>query len=134
MMKDKIYLIEKNEFLLLAAAAGITKIYGFNIQTDDLTYEDNLLNLQGLVTKEYIVVENEKFILSSELCNIFAIIKDAQTYMDVHKKSGRKCIIYISDKAVKVSQSMRRNEVFEVNLVDNSDVWKLLVDDGWIPG
>lgn len=132
-MKDKIYLIEKGEFVLLAAIAGINRMYGFEVHADEMLKEEALEKLQNMVSKGYINTLTGKFVLSEELSEVFSIIKDVQTVMDIHKSSGRKCILYVSDKVAKVAQSLRRRDVFEISEIEKNDVWSLLVDEGWIP-
>ena len=131
--ENKVYLFTGHEFLLLAAAKGIQRIYGFEMKAEELEQEDAVYLLQSLTQRNYLKTENEKFVLSEEVEAVFDVIKNAETMMDVHKSSGRSCVIYLERYGVKVSQSLRRKDTFEVMLLPVADVWGYLQEEGWIP-
>lgn len=131
--ENKVYLFTGHEFLLLAAAKGIQRIYGFKMKAEELEQEDAVYLLQSLTQRNYLKAENERFVLSEEMEAVFDVIKNAETMMDVHKSSGRSCVIYLERYGVKVSQSLRRKDTFEVMLLPVADVWSYLQEEGWIP-
>lgn len=129
---NKVYILKKHEFLMIAAAAGMRSIYGFQLDGDSLEREESIHILQELTQKNYVRVEGERFVLINDMKIIMDQIQNVETTMDVHKSSGRNCILYIKDKAVKVTESLRRKDVLEVMLVPKSDIWKHLQEEGWI--
>ena len=129
---NKVYLLKKHEFLMLAAVAGIRSIYGFQLAGDSLEREESIQILLDLTQKHYVRVEGERFVLINDMKMIMDQIQNVETTMDVHKSSGRSCILYIQDKAVKVTESMRRKDVLEVMLMPKSDIWKHLQEEGWV--
>lgn len=131
-MDNKVYLLTNREFVLLAAVAGIRKLYGFEMKADAMEQEEAIYELHGLAKKNYLTVKGDGFILSEEMNGLFSRIRDADTIMDVHKLSGRSCILYVGSRVVKVSQSMRREDVYEVMLLEQDEVWKHLKEEGWI--
>lgn len=131
-MDNKVYLLTNREFVLLAAVTGIRKLYGFEMKADAMEQEEAIYELHGLAKKNYLTVKGDGFILSEEMNGLFSRIRDADTIMDVHKLSGRSCILYVGSRVVKVSQSMRREDVYEVMLLEQDEVWKHLKEEGWI--
>lgn len=132
-MEDKVYIFSKEEFLILAAASGIQEMYGFDMTGVGEENGELLLNMQKLVTKGYLYAVGEKFLIQEPIKSIFLQIKDVQTTIDVHKRSGKKCIVYIGDFGVRVSPSSRRKGMLEVQSIDLNDIWKFLQEEGWIP-
>jgi hypothetical protein len=66
--------------------------------------------------------------------NIFGTIREPNTTLEIRKKSGRSCLVYLDKYAVKVSKSMRRGNTFEVMLTEVDQVWNFLMDEGWVLG
>ena len=132
-MEDKVYIFSKEEFLILAAASGIQEMYGFDMTGVGEENGELLLNMQKLVTKGYLYAVGEKFLIQEPIKSIFLQIKDVQTTIDVHNRSGKKCIVYIGDFGVRVSPSSRRKGMLEVQSIDLNDIWKFLQEEGWIP-
>lgn len=132
MMENKVFVFSKEEFTILAATAGIYRIYGFPI-AEDMDREKAVIVMQELVTKGYLSSIDGKFLLQEPVAKLFQQIKDVKTMLDVHKRSGRKCIIYMNDAGTKISVSQRREDCFEVQMLSLDDVWKHLTEEGWIP-
>lgn len=132
-MEEKVYIFSKEEFLILAAASGIQEMYGFDMSEVEDEPQELLLNMQKLVNKGYLYTEGEKFLVQEPVKNMFLQIKDVQTTIDVHKRSGKKCIIYIGDYGVRVSPSFQRKGKLEVQSITLNDIWNFLQEEGWIP-
>ena len=60
-------------------------------------------------------------------------IIEAKTTIDVHKRSGKKCIVYMGKFCVKVSNARRGNGLFAVQAVPLGEIWNHLTEEGWIP-
>ena len=131
-MENKVYLLTNREFVLLAAVAGIRKLYGFEMKADEMAQEEAIYELHNLAKKNYLKVVDGSFTFTEEMNGLFSQIRDADTTMDVHKASGRSCILYVGNRVVKVSPSMRRADVYEVMLLEQDEVWKHLKEEGWI--
>lgn len=132
-MNSQAYLVSNEEFVMMAATAGIHEIYGFDMHLDEMEKTGAVHVLQELSKKGFVVSDGEKFRLTGVMEDIFHQIRDADTMMEVHKKSGRKCILYLGEQAVKVQKSMRRKELFELYQISLDEVWHDLQDEGWIP-
>ena len=132
-MEEKVYIFSNEEFLILAAATGIREMYGFEMNGVGEQTEELLMNMQKLVTKGYLCAEGEKFLVQESVKSMFLQIKDVQTTIDVHKRSGKKCIVYIGDFGVRVSLSIRRKGMLEVQSIALADIWNFLQEEGWIP-
>lgn len=132
-MEGKVYIFSKEEFLILAAVSGIEEMYGFDVAGVGEETEELLLNMQKLVTKGYLSAEEEKFQVQEPVKGIFRQIKDVQTTIDVHKRSGKKCIVYIGDFGVRVSPSSQRKGRLEVQSIALDNIWNFLQEEGWIP-
>ena len=132
-MEEKVYIFSKEEFLILAAATGVQEIYGFEMSGAGEETQELLLNMQKLVTKGYLYTEEEKFLVQEPVKNMFLQIKNVQTTIDVHKRSGKKCIVYIGDFGVRVSPSLQRKGMLEVQSIALNDIWNFLQEEGWIP-
>ena len=132
MMKDKVYIFSKEEFMILAAVSGIEQMYGFSLK-ENIEDQEALLVMQALAKKEILFSKDGKFQLQEKVAQIFSQIKNAKTTIDVHKQSGRKCIVYMDGLAVKVSLSKGREEMLEVQCIPLREVWKHLSEEGWIP-
>lgn len=132
-MEDKVWLFTKEEFLLLAAAAGIRRMYGFPVDVQAMERKDAIYMLQKLSERGCLSAVNEKLELSGPIKNAFSVIRDASAAMEIHKNSGKSCILYVGSAAVKVSPSMRRREWLEVQEIPLADLWKFLKEEGWIP-
>lgn len=132
-MKDTVIVLSKEEFLLLAAAVGIRQMYGFSVADVSGNDQDMVLSMQKLAEKNMIVSIDGKFEATEPVRSLFLQIKDAKTTLDVHKRSGRKCIVYIGEFGVKVSISQRRQSALEIQRVPNSEIWTHLTEEGWIP-
>lgn len=131
---NRVYLLTKHEFLLLAATAGIQRLYGFDMKAEALGQEEAVYVLHSLTKRNYLQVVNEKFVLSEEMKTVFEHIKKAETVLDVHKSSGRSCILYIGGTTIKVAEAMRRKDMFEVMQIPLKDVWNHLLEEEWITG
>ena len=132
-MKDTVIVLSKEEFLLLAAAAGIRQMYGFSVADVSSDDQNIILSMQKLAEKNMLVSIDGKFEVLEPLRSLFLQIKDAKTTLDVHKRSGRKCIVYIGEFGVKVSVSQRRQSSLEIQKILNRDIWSHLTEEGWLP-
>lgn len=132
-MEEKVYIFSKEEFLILAAASGIREMYGFDLSGVSQEKDELLLSMQKLATKGYLYSEGEKFLVQEPVKSIFLQIKDEQTTIDVHKRSGKKCIVYIGDFGVRVSPSVQRKGMLEVQSIALDEIWNFLREEGWIP-
>ncbi len=130
-MENRILIISSKEYVLLAATAGMHHMYGFDMEADSISHAEAVMSLQDLTNKGYIKSNGDKFIIVGEMKLIFSIITNSRTMMDIHKKSGRKCIIYIYNEAVKVSESLRRPSYYELSRIPLEDIWNNLTDEGW---
>lgn len=133
-MDSRVWLFTKKEFLFLAAAAGIRRMYGFQVDAGSMERADAVLTLQSLTRRGCLTAVNEGFELTELVKSLFLQIRDAATTIDVHKRSGRSCILYIGSAAVRVSPSMRRKEHMEVQEIPLCELWSFLQEEGWIPG
>ena len=131
-MQDKIHIFSKEEFMVLAAAAGISKIYGFPLR-EDLGEQEAVLAMQRLTEKGFLLSVDGKFQLQEMIADAMAQIKAVKTTIDVHKRSGRSCIVYIGDYGVKVSASTGREGMLEVQSIPLNEIWTCLTEEGWIP-
>ena len=132
-MKDTVIVLSKEEFLLLAAAAGIRQMYGFSAPDVSGDDQELVLSMQKLAEKNMLVSIEGRFEVLEPVRSLFLQIKDAKTTLDVHKRSGRKCIVYIGDFGVKVSVSQRRPSALEIQKIPNKEIWTHLTEEGWIP-
>lgn len=131
-MEQTTYLITEREFLLLAAAAGIDSLYGFELKAEAMDRENSIYTLQELTGKLYMEATENGFKPAGVMDEIFSVIKDAVTVLEVHKKSGKTCILYIGDQSVHVAKSARREETFEIGMIPFGKTWDFLVEEGWI--
>lgn len=131
-MENEIFLVSNHEFLLLAASVGIESLYGFDLQPELLEKQEAIYSLQELTSKGWLCVEHGTFFPTGKIQEIFKRIKNAETIVEVHKKSGKRCILYISDCTIFVAESMRRNDMYEVSAYSTDDIWLNLQEEGWI--
>ncbi|MCC8029407.1 MAG: hypothetical protein LIO75_06405 [Lachnospiraceae bacterium] len=132
-METENYLLTSQEFILLAATAGITSLRGFDMNVDGIDREQAVAALQELTRRGLLENNGERFLAAGEIGDIFSVIREADTTLEVHKKSGKKCLFYLGEAAVKVALSARRPGVYEVMRMESADVWKHLTEEGWIP-
>ncbi len=126
------YLLSNREFALIGAASGIHELYGFNMKMEECGREDIIYVLQKLTRKGCLKAEGERFIPTGDMADIFSAIRDADTTMEIHKKSGRMCILYIGSTSVCVTPSIRRTDIYEVKAMPFTEIWQYLLDEGWI--
>ena len=131
-MDDKVFIFSREEFIVLVAASGIRQMYGFSIY-EELDDQNALQAMQNLVAKGQLLSVEGKFQVQEPVASLFLQMKEAKTTMDVHKRSGKKCIVYIGTFAVKVSLSRRGKGMLEVQGMMLSELWKHLTEEGWIP-
>lgn len=131
-MNEKVFLFSKEEFVMLAAATGIREMYGFSLG-ENIEEPKALQAMQKLSEKGLLLSIDGKFQVQDPVAGIFTQIRNVKTTIDVHKRSGKKCIIYIDEIGVKVSFSARREGVLEVQAIALNDIWKHLNEEGWIP-
>lgn len=131
-MQDKVHIFSKEEFMVLAAAAGISQIYGFPLR-EDMGEQEAILVMQKLTEKGFLLSVDGKFQLQEMMADVMAQIKAVKTTIDVHKRSGRSCIVYIGDYGVKVSASTVRDGMLEVQSIPLNEIWTCLTEEGWIP-
>lgn len=131
-MDDKVFVFSKEEFMVLAAASGIRQMYGFAIGTE-IDEQEAVLTMQGLAEKKLLLSINGSFQVQEPAASLFLQIKEAKTTIDIHKRSGRKCIVYIGAWGVKVTVSQRRHGMLEVQKIPIQEIWKSLTEEGWIP-
>lgn len=131
-MEDKVLIFSKEEFMVLAAASGIRQMYGFSIDAgmDDQTA---VLVMQELAGKGLLLSIEGMFQIQEPAASLFSQIKEAKTVIDVHKRSGKKCIVYIGDFGVKVSVCERREGMLKVQKLPLGEIWEHLTEEGWIP-
>ncbi len=132
-MKDRVHLFTKEEFVLLAACAGIHRMHGFETGADALKREGAIAALQKLHVRGCVENQNGQFQLCGETKELFAGIRTAATTLEVRKSNGRSCMIYIGSEAVRVAPSVRRQGMLEVQGIAVADLWDFLQDEGWIP-
>ena len=131
-MQDKVHIFSKEEFMVLAAAAGISQIYGFPLR-EDIGEQETVLVMQKLTEKGFLFSVDGKFQLQEMIADVMAQIKAVKTTIDVHKRSGRSCIVYIGDYGVKVSESTVREGMLELQSIPLKEIWTCLTEEGWIP-
>lgn len=131
-MDGRVFIFSKEEFMVLAAASGIRQMYGFAVD-EDLDDQNAVQVMQKLAGKGQILSLEGRFQVQEPVSSLFLQIKDAKTTIDVHKRSGKKCIVYMGEFAVKVSLSRRGKGMLEVQGMALSEVWKHLTEEGWIP-
>lgn len=131
-MQDKVFIFSKEEFMILAAVSRIRQMYGFSLR-EDIEEQEVVLTMQKLTEKGLLFSDGGKFQLPEMIENMFLQIKNVKTTIDVHKRSGRKCIIYIGDCGVKVSVSRNRDEMLEIQCIPIDEIWRCLTEEGWIP-
>ena len=131
-MQDKVYIFSKEEFMVLAAAAGISKIYGFSLK-ETIDDQEAVLVIQKLTEKGFLISADGKFQLQEKIAGMFEQIRMVKTTIDVHKRSGRSCIVYIGDYGVKVTVSVNRGEMLEIQCIPLKEIWPCLIEEGWIP-
>lgn len=117
----------------MAAAAEIRQMYGFDMEPELMERRETIYALQELTKKGYLKSDGKQFQLAEEMADIFRQIRDADSMVEIHKKSERRCILYIGESAIKVSKSMRRENTYEVSVLPMEEVWSDLQDEGWIP-
>lgn len=132
-MSDMVYLFTHQEFALLLAAAGIRRMYGYGISPEPPDRENALRMLQMLSRKGYLTANGERFVLSGEMKPIFDQMGEAESVLEVHKASGRSCLLYLGRGCVRLSGSLRRPEILELQRLDPDHVWEWLEEEGWIP-
>ncbi|MCC8151642.1 MAG: hypothetical protein LIO96_09385 [Lachnospiraceae bacterium] len=132
-MESKNYLLTNHEFVLIAVAAGITAVRGFDMGIDEMNREETVLALQELTSRGLLENTGEGFSPVGGIADIFSIIRDADTTLEVHKKSGKTCLLYLAGDAVKVMMSARREGTWEVSRLAAGEIWNHLVEEGWIP-
>ncbi|MCD8157243.1 MAG: hypothetical protein LUD53_07460 [Clostridiales bacterium] len=132
-MENRNYLLTNTEFVLVAAAVGITALRGFDMGMDDMNREQVVLAMQELTRRGLLENPGDGFVAAGEIGDIFAVIRDADTTLEVHKKSGRSCMFYIGKEAVKVVPSARREDTYEVSRLPVDMVWQHMLEEGWIP-
>lgn len=131
-MEEKVFIFSKEEFMVLAAASGIRQMYGFSIG-EELDDQTAVLVMQQLAARKLLLSIEGKFQIQEPAASLFQQVKEAKTTIDVHKRSGKKCIVYIGDFCVKVSLSQRREGALQVQRVPLGELWKHLTEEGWIP-
>lgn len=131
-MENEIFLISSHEFLLLAASSGIKSLYGFDLQPELLEKQEAIYLLQELTNKGWVKVEQGRFSPKGKMGEIFKRIKHAETIIEVHKKSGRRCILYIADYAIWVAESLRRTGIYEVSVCQIQSTWLKFQEEGWV--
>ncbi len=131
-MGDQVFIFSKEEFLILAAASGIHRMYGFTMR-EEPSERKAVLAMQGLSERKILLSVNDVFQVQEPVAALFRQIKEAKTTIDVHKRSGRKCIIYIGEWGVKVAISRQRPEMLEVQKIPIGQIWRFLTEEGWIP-
>lgn len=132
-LNNDVFLLTEKEFLILAAASDIHSIYGFDLKPDETNRQDAILALHSLQKKGCLVGE-DKFVLSRSMKKIFNSIKQADTVIEIHKDSGRTCMIYIGNLTVKIVKSLRRTDTLEVSALRTAELWNHLKEEGWISG
>jgi len=130
---DKIWLFSEEEFLVLAAACEVKSIFGYAIDMEKIKRENIIYSIQGLQQRGLLEI-SDSIRATKEMQNIFGTIREPNTTLEIRKKSGRSCLVYLDKYAVKVSKSMRRGNTFEVMLTEVDQVWNFLVDEGWVLG
>lgn len=131
-MNDTTYLITESEFVVLAAAADMQSLYGFELHADKLNREKSVYTLQELLKKGYVQTTENGFLPVGIISDIFANIRDAKTTVEVHKKSGKAGILYVGDQTVHVARSLRRTDTYEVGIIPFAETWRFLIEEGWI--
>lgn len=131
-MEDRVFIFSKEEFMVLAAASGIRQMYGFAIG-EEIEEQKAVLTMQRLAEKGLLLSIDGAFQIQEPAASLFLQIKDAKTTIEIHKRSGRSCIVYIGERGVKVAASQRRRGMLEVQGISTKDLWRFLTEEGWIP-
>ena len=128
---DKVWLLTEDEFLVLASACGIKSIRFFSLNIGSVESERVIYTIHGLRQKG-LLEYGEDLHVTQEIKEIFETISDAYSTLELHKKSGRTCVIYMNDYAVRISKSFRRENTYEVSRMETNEIWSYLQDEGWI--
>lgn len=132
-MRDKVYLLTIQEFLLLLAAADIRELYGFTFDEELPEREEGLAILQGLTSRGFLTAQGDRFVPVGEIRPALEALKRAKTVIDVHKQSGRSCLLYLGEDCVRLSRSLRREGLLELQRLEPDHVWAWLQEEGWVP-
>lgn len=126
------FLFSRQEFMVLSAVSGIEKMYGFSME-EKVEEQEILQAMQALTARNMLGSFDGIFQVQEPVRELFQQIKDAKTMLDVHKRSGKKCILYIGQFSVQVSALPNREGMLHVQKISNRDVWNFLTEEGWIP-
>lgn len=126
------FLFSRQEFMVLSAVSGIEKMYGFSME-EKVEEQEVLQAMQALTARNMLGSFDGIFQVQEPVRELFQQIKDAKTMLDVHKRSGKKCILYIGQFSVQVSALPNREGMLHVQKISNRDVWNFLTEEGWIP-
>lgn len=132
MMDNQVFIFSKEEFLILAAASGIHQMYGFTIG-EEPSDREVVLAMQRLSERKLLISVNGTFSVQEPVKSLFFQIKEAKTTIDVHKRSGRKCVVYIGEWGVRVAISRQRPGMLEIQKIPSGEIWRFLTEEGWIP-
>jgi hypothetical protein len=131
------YALTELELLCMASLTGMKKIYGYEYKKSELLKKEIHYALYGLAKKKYIYMEekSETICISSEMKDIFDIIKNMQNVYDIMKNDTyEKLIIYKGSdkKSVFIRQSSTRDKEAIVGIISSDYVVRFLLDEGYI--
>lgn len=133
-MTEVVYLLTYEEFILLLAAAEIRTLYGFQFELQPPDRENSLQLLKELCLKGYLISDGKEFKAAGEMRQVLTRLREAKTVLEVHKTSGRGCFFYVGEtESIRLSKSLRRKEILELQCIRTEEVWKWMMEEGWVP-
>ena len=131
---ETLHILPLYEFQILAAAVGITDLYGIN--PGDPLQEDTLMyGIHEMVRKGILISQENGFNLIEPYRTIFLSIKDASWILAVtgSEPEMENICFYLGEKLITLEESRQDSKALRIGVYEKEEMFSLLEERGFLP-
>lgn len=131
---ETLQILQQREFRILAAAAGISELYGMG-GGEPLSQQEVMYGLHELVQRGVLAGDGQEFMFCEPFRTIFHALKDADRLLVVTGRGQdmQDFCIYQGEKPVLLEESRQDADAVRVGVYEPEALYELLEERGFLP-
>lgn len=131
---ETLHILEQSEFQILAAAVGITDLYGIE-PGEPLSEKDVMYHIHEMVQKGLLSEQEKGFSIDENIKTALLFLKNTKKILAV-TGSGQgmeNTCFYIGEKVITLEESLRDKNAIRIGVYDKDMLFSLLSEKGFLP-
>lgn len=131
---ETLHILQKMEFQILAAAVGITDLYGIRLG-ESLSEKTLMYGIHEMVRKKILIDKESSFEISEPYRSAFLSLKDTK-WIFAAAGSGTEMentCFYLGEKLVTIEESLQDKNAVRMGVYEKEALYVLLQEKGFLP-